>query len=227
MVRLNNTNTDTPMGLIDRDYMNGKSRQRPFSPPPERQGAGFLKIALIFALVFYALFHLSQWALDQRAPAPRHWALKPLPASELKSPAPQAPASPALPPRQSTPEPLNGTRTITKCVVNGKISYNDYGCAAGAVATSVVTKPNQNLMAAVRPLSESPAIQREEPSASSSVVAQADTASMARAAECKSIDAQIASLDAMARQPHSGQMQDWIRTERKKLRDLQFRIPCR
>lgn len=43
---------------------------------------------------------------------------------------------------------------------------------------------------------------------------------------CKSLDARIAQLDAMARQPQSGQMQDWIRGERKTARDRQFGLRC-
>jgi hypothetical protein len=214
------------MTLIARNHVTEKIQTRAFSPPPERQGASFLTIALMFAALFYVLFHLSQWALEQRAPAPRHWALKPQPASELKGAAPQAPAFAPLPAQQDARDPRNSTRTITKCVVNGKISYNDYGCAAGAVATSVVTRPSQNQTAAVRP-GANPAVQPKEPGRSPSVVAQASNVPAARAAECRSIDAQVTSLDVMARQPQSGQMQDWIRAERKRLRDSQFQIPCR
>jgi len=45
-------------------------------------------------------------------------------------------------------------------------------------------------------------------------------------AECKALDAQITQYDAMARQPQSGQMQDWISAQRKKARDRQFQIRC-
>lgn len=45
-------------------------------------------------------------------------------------------------------------------------------------------------------------------------------------AECKALDTKIANYDAMARQPQSGQMQDWITAEKKKARDQQFRIKC-
>lgn len=44
--------------------------------------------------------------------------------------------------------------------------------------------------------------------------------------ECKALDAQISQFDAMARQPQSGQTQDWITGEKKKARDRQFRIGC-
>lgn len=47
-----------------------------------------------------------------------------------------------------------------------------------------------------------------------------------RLAECKALEAQITQLDAQARQPQSGQMQDWIAAQKKKARDRQFHIPC-
>ena len=47
-----------------------------------------------------------------------------------------------------------------------------------------------------------------------------------QAAECKALDAQITQFDAMARQPQSGQMQDWITGEKRKARDRQFNIKC-
>ena len=45
-------------------------------------------------------------------------------------------------------------------------------------------------------------------------------------AECKALDASITQYDAMARQPQTGQMQNWITGEKKKARDRQFRIHC-
>lgn len=47
-----------------------------------------------------------------------------------------------------------------------------------------------------------------------------------KGAECKALDAQITQFDAMARQPQSGQMQDWITGEKRKARDRQFNIKC-
>ncbi|MES2978033.1 MAG: hypothetical protein V4731_06400 [Pseudomonadota bacterium] len=44
--------------------------------------------------------------------------------------------------------------------------------------------------------------------------------------ECKALNAQVAHFDAMARQPQSGQMQDWLRGEKRKARDRQFEIKC-
>lgn len=44
--------------------------------------------------------------------------------------------------------------------------------------------------------------------------------------ECDQLDAHVRHLDAMARQPQSGAMQDWIRGERQTARDRQFRLRC-
>lgn len=44
--------------------------------------------------------------------------------------------------------------------------------------------------------------------------------------ECRALDAQITQFDAMARQPQSGSMQDWITSQKRKARDRQFAIKC-
>jgi hypothetical protein len=47
-----------------------------------------------------------------------------------------------------------------------------------------------------------------------------------RQAECKALDAQITQYDAQARQPQTGQMQDWITARKRAARDRQFQIRC-
>lgn len=47
-----------------------------------------------------------------------------------------------------------------------------------------------------------------------------------KAAECKALEARITQLDNMARQPQTGQMQDWIRDQKSKARDRQFGLRC-
>lgn len=44
--------------------------------------------------------------------------------------------------------------------------------------------------------------------------------------ECKALKANVAHYDAMARQPQSGQMQDWLSAQRKTARDRQFKLRC-
>jgi hypothetical protein len=45
--------------------------------------------------------------------------------------------------------------------------------------------------------------------------------------ECQALDAQIRSLDSMARQPRSGASQDRITLKRKAARDRQSQLGCR
>ena len=45
-------------------------------------------------------------------------------------------------------------------------------------------------------------------------------------AECASLAATVTNLDSQARQPQSSQMQDWIKDQRQRARDRQFRLQC-
>jgi hypothetical protein len=214
------------MGLMDRDYMKSTDRDRPFRPPPESPITGWLGKLVIFACVIYLGFKLAYW-LDHRAkPAPAKAVVTATPAAEPRLP--QAATLPILPQTRSyppLPEPPAESGTVTKCVVNGKTSYGDGTCAPESVASKVVTRTNQNLMAAV-PVPAT--AQATEPAAASNAVAQANPGIdyAALKAECTWLEGRIKYLDDLARQPQSAQMQDWIRGERKVARDRQFRIRC-
>jgi hypothetical protein len=58
------------------------------------------------------------------------------------------------------------------------------------------------------------------------VVQQQSDPQPSKQAECAGLEATINNLDSQARQPHSGQMQDWIRQQRQQARDRQFRLRC-
>ena len=47
-----------------------------------------------------------------------------------------------------------------------------------------------------------------------------------RQAECRQLDDTVRNLDSQARQPSSGQMQDWIRSQRTDARSRQFARHC-
>lgn len=212
------------MSLTDRDYMNERDRESPFSPPPERFGA--MSKVLVFVVALFLLYKVADWKLSQRAAEQVR-----KPSSVTTAPISQSAesATQSLPQTSSysnTPEVTGNTRTVTKCIVNGKTSYGDGGCAAGAKATQIATKENHNLMAAVRV----PVPTKEDmPTQSLSVVTQSDPGvdHAVMKAECNALEERVKHLDSMARQPQNGQTQDWIRDERKKARDRQARIPCR
>ncbi|GAB3482105.1 hypothetical protein [Polaromonas eurypsychrophila] len=208
------------MGLMDREHLQDNDRQRPFSPPPERSGT--LGKVLISLVILFFIYLAADWKLNQQAPDKANKD----PANTLQVPPATSPSLARVPTPSATPNATGNARTVTKCVVNGKTSYGDSDCGAGASATQLVTKDNFNLMSAVRvPVSA----QTEPPTLQPSSVAQAPSSVdyEAMKTECKALDERIKYLDALARQPQSGQTQDWIRDERKKARDRQVRIPCR
>lgn len=212
------------MGLMDRDYMHEKRSGTPLRPPPEKSIIGWLVTVLIFIAVMYAGFKGAHW-LDDRA------RLKPKPVNAAPSPAPEKPAQappvlPSLPRVQSeAAAPQSRAESIvTKCVLQGKVSYTDGTCPAGATTSKVVTRADENRIAAVTvPVAvQSPVV--EPPPVTAQVSAGPSYAQLK--AECAALDERIKHLDGLARQPQPGQMQDWISGQRKDARDRQFRIRC-
>ncbi|MDE2627268.1 MAG: hypothetical protein KGL99_08980, partial [Burkholderiales bacterium] len=58
------------------------------------------------------------------------------------------------------------------------------------------------------------------------VVIQQQNPQASRQAECESLRDSIANLDSQARQPQSGQMQDWLKQRRRELSDQRYRMQC-
>jgi hypothetical protein len=132
----------------------------------------------------------------------------------------------------SNKNPTNPASTaaasISKCAINGKTVYSDQGCPDGAKGRTValhdsagiVSPPKENLaeLTAKRKASEQAyTLQLQQ---------QVASIGSSNRFECEELDKRIASLDAMARQPQSGGMQDWIKDQRKAVRDRQFAIHC-
>lgn len=203
---------------MDHDFLNGDGRERPFTPPPEQPILRWLGVLHTLLALVYACYRVIEWMSHRPPPAPT----KQAPNGSSNAPR-QAPAPSPQTNAPSPPEPE--TRTVTKCVINGKTSYGDGSCAGG-VKTQVTTKANLNLMAAVRP--QAPA-KTEEPVRQTITVTRDEPTNSALGVQtrCEALEAKIASLDAMGRQPQTLQTYDWIRDERKKARDEQFRIPCK
>ena len=218
------------MGLIDRDYMHDRRRQRPFSPPPERFNFGTLGMVLVFVAALFFLYKVADWKLNHRSAQPAHQpgAASPVQAAAKPKPAPLHPLLPTQPPpaSQALPDATADIARVTKCVANGGgTTYGDAVCPQGSASSQITMRANHNLMAAVRPEAPRPA---EAPAEQAIVVTQTrfvDDAA-AKKAECRSLDTQIERWDAMARQPQSAQTQDWITEQRKQARDRQFRLRC-
>lgn len=215
------------MGLMDRDYMHERRPERAFIPVSGKSAASTLFMVLVFVASLSLLYKLAGWQLNKRPTGSTAQAVRPIPiqppSQQEASPLPREP-SPRM--YQHAPEPAVGNRVVTKCIVNGKTSYGDGPCALGAVTTQVITRADHNLMAPVRV--ESTTTTEATFSPAPVVIAQNSAPSdyAAKKSECQSLDAHIQYLDSMSRQPQGPQMMDWIREERKKARDRQFRIPC-
>ena len=217
------------MGLIDGDHSNHEDRQRPFSPPPRHSVPSTLVMVLIFFAILVALYKLPDWKPQQQAALPV-WQPPAAKASTVAIPTAE-PAAQAFPPQphESTKAGAAAQR-VTKCVTHGKTSYGDGPCAPGSTVSQIVTRSDHNLIAGLPPRSVTTAAPTDEPSPNPrATVAQTSPvvdAAAAKKAECQLLNARIAELDALSRQPQSAQTQDWIRDERKKARDRQFRLSC-
>ncbi len=73
---------------------------------------------------------------------------------------------------------------------------------------------------------ESDRLERERTQQAGFAAAPTTDPRTSASAQCKSIDEQIALIDARMRQPHDGQTGDYFNGERKKLTDRRFDLGC-
>ncbi len=232
------------MGLQDRDYMHERHRRTPgrgrrndtpiyFSQQPERHAAGTLLKVLVVLVVLFALYIGSaRWLAHreaERASAPA-MRTSPLPPPQQLQPfTPTSPRQP-MPALTARTQPAPGPGAVMKCQGAGGTTYSDVPCPAGTRATSV-TLPVEvpSVGANVRPQHiPAPAAQPTPiaPAPQVIVVQNGPSIHAQRQQECQALEAEITHLDAWARQPQSGQMQDHIRDRRKQARDRQFALRC-
>lgn len=118
--------------------------------------------------------------------------------------------------------------SVVKCIVNGKTSYTNKACPTGAKThqvelhdTAGVVSPPKEVLAdltARRIASEQAYSQHLQQQASLSV--------QSKKTECEQLLKHIDWLDGMARQPQSGQMQDWIKVRKVETQSRQYTIHC-
>lgn len=117
------------------------------------------------------------------------------------------------------------TRIITKCLLNGQVIFTDSQCPGGSKSSSVtVNIANVGTVAPPLTPTATPRIQQQVVTNASN----SETVSNAspRNSECTYLEEQIKQIDAMARQPLSGQSQDVLSAQRKKFRSRQFELRC-
>ena len=206
---------------MDPDFIKRDNANMPFSPAPEQPLMRWLATVLVLLALVYAGYRVWESSSDRASP----------PTTRQDTSATSQPLPPPLTlaqPQSAAPAPqAPGTHIVTKCVVNGKTLYSDNACPQGSAGTQVVTKADHNLMAGLTPAQMAAADRVQPVAPSMSTLAQPGNPISDKASECAFINSEIKRLDALARQPQSGPTQDWITAERKRLRDRQFRIPCR
>lgn len=142
-------------------------------------------------------------------------------------PARAQPVEEIVPPRAPPMTRSDPARpTIMKCIENGRVTYGDGACNGELVEVPIdtgnnVIKPDrQTLEYTARPR------QPEPPPAPAATISRGAPPTRTSPTECQAIDAQIAAIDAQARQPQSAQTQDYLKDQRAKLRSRQNDLRC-
>lgn len=231
------------MGIADRDYRRERHRKASEhagrSGPPEPSATSALWNILFFVTIAFLGYKAAAWWDSTHAKGAR--------VAPTVSVGPAAPAVPAAPAPQRHVPTVNPSRTgnldpnpaiapraptaaattvVIKCVINGVTTYaeSESDCIARAKTTVVTINPNQNLS---QGLPNAPQIiRRPSPVAQVAAAPAAVDPNVQRQALCQAYEQEIKWIDERARQPLSGQEQDWLAANRKKARDEQFRLHC-
>ncbi|APW35800.1 hypothetical protein RD110_00025 [Rhodoferax koreense] len=195
----------------------------PFSPAPEKRRwpAFLLALLLLLALVAWVWHEPAGLGVTVRGLA--HSVATPDTAPVPDADAP--PASPTPPATATRLAPAPG-QTVSKCVLKGRTTYSDGPCPDGAKAEQLAVRPDVNLMQASVLAQATPIRSALPPPAPAPVVIPAPPPDADKAATCSGLARYIEDLDAWARQPQSGEMQDWITARKREARDRQFRLKC-
>ena len=143
---------------------------------------------------------------------------------------PQLPQEPAY----LSTQPSGEVAITYKCLTNGQVSFGDQPCPANSklLSTTMVEKSpavDDDRPARMRRLAarmEADRLERERTQRADFVAAPTTDLQAIKSAQCKSIDDQIALIDARMRQPHDAQTGDYFNGKRKKLTDQRFDLGC-
>ncbi len=117
-----------------------------------------------------------------------------------------------------------GDTVVTRCVQAGRTTFTDGDCAPGAQASELRVQRDLNLADGAAHLPR--ARPQRAPQAAAAPGGNAARVGIDRRSECAALARHIDRLDAQARQPQSGQMQDWISERRHQARSRQFQLRC-
>jgi hypothetical protein len=243
------------MGLDDRDYMRERNRrilsteagrrERPFAPPKE---SSTLSIVLCWLLVAFLAYKGYGWWEEKRElrraakaaassaafeTAPAQVARTTESPQEAPSPRQRALPAPMTIPRSEPEPPLSRPAPATSGTIylckayDGRTFWAQAHCSQHQALIDSIANVPPGL-----PFDEQVAVaQRNRRELAQTVYATpapppTDREAINRKSECEHLDARVRHLDAMARQPQSGEMQDWIRGQRQSARNRQFALRC-
>lgn len=231
------------MGLSDRDYMHERHRRvlnarprdtRPFTPPKETSTLVVVGWWLVVAFLLFKAFgwweqqrqhkrvRVTSVPVERAAPAPA-----PVPEPPRVQQAwPAAVRSDPPPPPQQVPY-RSGTVYLCRNPDRSTFWAQAPCSSHGAVLERMTQVPEDLSFDAQVRIAE----ERRRALTPPSIQVSATPAAMplpasSHKAACEGLDHRVRELDAIARQPQTAGMQDWIRSERKSARDEQFRLRC-
>ena len=194
-----------------------------------------LLAVLTWLSILFLLYKAFLWWEVQRKPIPQSLQQGTV-VAPLANTKPQEAI--ALPPRtyrhlEQSPLAFDSSttdkRTVRKCVVDGHISFTDRPCPNGAITSSVtVSTANVGTIAPIAPIAPpEPVMQiRQQVVIAQVPNTQAQSSFATKQVECAYFEMEIKRIDEAARQPQSGQAQDVLSEERKKVRSRQFALHC-
>lgn len=118
---------------------------------------------------------------------------------------------------------------IYRCTVDGKVNYSDHPCA-GADSKSVDVTVSRGYAPVPPPepaaTAPAPVATVDPPPAGAQVPAPVDYEAADRKRQCKLLDRQLKNNESAARQGGSGPTMDWLREEKRRIKDEQEELGC-
>lgn len=221
------------MAFEDREYMRDRidgDKVLSFRPAPQKTSV--FTVALCVVAAFYLLYQATLWWQNKQlhtkpSSAP---SVTFLPSGGLGADVPRALESQPQRTMQSQPNQAPVPGTVSKCVLNGKVTYSDAACPKDAVVGSVKLPPpipvDAYQQARTVPIPSAVLQQSGAGPEPQPTLHTPSQAAPVKSAECKLLDERVRQIDIRALQPQSMQQQDVLREDRKKARDRQFFLGC-
>ncbi|OAK60555.1 hypothetical protein A3K87_23805 [Variovorax paradoxus] len=194
-------------------------------PKPDRHWALWLALAVLAVYLFYMG---AEWLLAQQR-APKQSAGPTMAVPPGIAPPPQDARPAPSPPVASPGAPGPDTFEVTKCLTpSGKAAYSDGPCPDGSRATTVRLRRDVNIADGMSPQAREASIRDNAAVAAQQHQYERQVAQNVanEMGECSGLAEHINWIDAIGRQPQGAYSQDWLRDERKRTRDRQFRLGC-